>query len=149
MKVLFLKHVVNVWKPWEIKEVKPGYASNMLFPKGLAIELTPEIEKQHTEKLKKDEIHKRELIENRHQLVETLNGKTLQFILNTSTNGKVYGWIGEKDIMTKIKKEFKIELAKKHVEMPHGHIKKIGNSTLFIHLGKDSIAKMNIVVSGG
>ena len=42
MRVLFLKHVINVGKPWEIKEVKPGYAANMLFPQLLALELTQE-----------------------------------------------------------------------------------------------------------
>ena len=57
MRVLFLKHVINVGKPWEIKEVKPGYAANMLFPQWLAIELTPEAEKKHKEKIKKDEKH--------------------------------------------------------------------------------------------
>jgi len=44
----------------------------MLFPKGLAIELTPAAEKQYKNKLKKEEAHKRELIENRHNLVEIL-----------------------------------------------------------------------------
>jgi ribosomal protein L9 len=45
----------------------------MLFPKGLAIELTPEAEKKHKEKLKKEQKHKMELIENRHKISEELN----------------------------------------------------------------------------
>jgi ribosomal protein L9 len=55
----------------------------MLFPKGLAVELTPEAEKKHNDKLKKEDAHKRELIENRHNISEILNHKKLEFILKT------------------------------------------------------------------
>jgi ribosomal protein L9 len=146
MKVLFLKHVVNVWKEWEIKEVKPGYAANMLFPKWYAIELTPEAEKQHKAKLKREEAHKREMIENRHNLSEILNQKRLEFTLKTWANHKVYWGIWEKDIIAEIKKKFKIELSKKHIEMPDGHIKKLWENQIFIKLGKDAMAKMFVVI---
>ncbi|MCD5385135.1 50S ribosomal protein L9 [Candidatus Gracilibacteria bacterium] len=147
MKVLFLKHVVNVGKEGEIKDVKPGYAVNMLFPKGYAIELTPETEKRHKEKLKRQEAHKREMIENRHHLVEQLNNKKLEFTLKTGANHKVYGAVGEKDIISEIKKKFKIELSKKHIDLPSGHIKKLGENQIFIKLGKDAMAKMFVVIN--
>lgn len=147
MKVLFLKHVINVWKPWEIKEVKPGYAANMLFPKGYAIELTPQAEKQHKEKLKREQKHKTNLIENRHNISEELNWKTLQFYLKTGSNSKVYGWIWEKDIIDSIKKKFKIDLTKKHVDLPDGHVKKLWEHQIFIKLWKDAIAKLNVTVN--
>jgi len=146
MKVLFLKHVVNVGKEWEIKEVKPGYAANMLFPKWYAIELTPAAEKQHKAKLKKEETHKREMIENRHNLSEILNHQKLEFTLKTWANHKVYGWIWEKDIIAEIKKRYKIELTKKYIEMPEGHIKKLWESQIFIKLWKDAMAKVFIVI---
>ena len=98
MKVLFLKHVVNVWKAWEIKEVKAGYASNMLIPQGLAVELTPEVEKQYRDKQKKEEKHRQMLIEDRHKIVEQITWKSLEFTLKTWTNNKVYWWIWEKEI---------------------------------------------------
>jgi large subunit ribosomal protein L9 len=146
MKVLFLKHVINVWKEWEIKEVKPWYAANMLFPKWYAIELTPAAEKQHKEKLKKQEAHKREMIENRHNLSEILNHKRLEFTLKTWANHKVYWGIWEKDIITEINKKYKIELSKKHIEMPEWHIKKLWESQVYIKLGKDAMAKVFIVI---
>ncbi len=146
MKVLFLKHVVNVWKPWEIKEVKPWYAANMLLPKWLAIELTPEAEKQHKQKLQKEERHKRELIENRHKISESLNWQKFEFIMRTWNNHKVYGGIWEKDIIREVKKKFKIELSKKHIDMPDGHVKKIGENQIFIKLWKDAMAKVFIII---
>ena len=147
MKVLFLKHVLNVWKEGDIKEVKPGYAANMLFPKGLAVELTPAAEKKHKDKLKREETHKRELIENRHNLSEILNWVKLEFTLKTWANHKVYWWIWEKDIIVEIKKKHKIELSKKHIEMPDGHIKKLWESQVYIKLGKDAMAKVFIIIN--
>jgi len=147
MKVLFLKHLINVGKEWEIKEVKPGYASNMLIPQWLAIELTPEAEKKYRDKIKKDEKHRMELIENRHIISESLNHKKLDFVLKTWTNNKVYGWIWEKDIIEYIKKKFKIELTKKHIDMPNGHLKKIWEHIVYIKLWKDAMAKIFININ--
>lgn len=142
MKVLFLKHVVNVGKVGEIKEVKAGYASNMLIPQGLAIEYTAEVERKQKEKQKKDEKNRQLLIEQRHKIVEDLTWKKLDFIAKTWVNHKVYGGIWEKDIIAEIKKKFKIELTKKHIEMPDWHIKKIWESVIFIKLWKDAMAKI-------
>jgi len=146
MKVLFLKHVINVAKEGEIKEVKPGYAQNMLFPKGLAIELTPKAEKEYMEKLKREDAHRRELIENRHNIVEKINWATLKFKLKTGANWKVYWGIWEKDIIRAVKSQFWIELTKKHIDLPGGHIKKLWESQVFIKLGKDAMAKLTALV---
>lgn len=146
MKVLFLKHVVNVAKQGEIKEVKSGYAENMLFPKKLAIRLTPQAEKEYKEKLKKEEKHRRDLLENRHNIVEKLTWKKIYFTLKTWANNKVYGWIWEKDIISEIKKKFKIELTKKHIDMPDGHIKKLWEKDIYIKVWKDAMAKITVVV---
>ena len=146
MKVLFLEHVINVWKKWEIKEVKAWYASNMLFPKKLAIELTPEQEKKHKMELNKEDRHRRELIENRHNLSDILNGKKLTFSVKTWPNGKVFGGIWEKDIIEEVKKNFKIELSKKHINLPDGHIKKMWENQVFVKLWKDAMAKMTVNV---
>jgi ribosomal protein L9 len=41
---------------------------------------------------------------------------------------------------------FKLDLTKKHIDLPKGHIKKLGQSEIFIKLGKDAMAKMFIIV---
>ena len=142
MRVLFLKHVVNVGKPWEIKEVKAWYASNMLIPQGLAIEYTAEVEKQQKQKKKIEENNRQMLIEDRHKIIEQLTNQKFDFVAKTWVNQKVYGWIWEKDIIAIIKKKFKIELTKKHIEMPDWHIKKIWESIVYVKLWKDAMAKI-------
>ena len=146
MKVLFLKHVINVWKEGDIKEVKPWYAQNFLFPKWLAIELTQAEEKKHKDKLKKEDSRRRQLIENRHEIAEKLNGIKLDFSLRASWWSKVFWAIWEKDILREIKNKFQIDLSKKHVDMPSGHIKKLWEEFVFIKLWKDASAKVIIDV---
>ena len=146
MKVIFLQNVLHVAKAWDIKEVKPGYAQNMLFPKKLATELTPEVEKSMKNKQKKDDAHRRELLENRHNIAEGLTWKKLVFKLRTWVNWKVYGWIWEKDIISEVKKKFKIELTKKHIDMPDGHLKKLWENIIYIKVWKDAMAKVAVFI---
>ncbi len=147
MKVLFLKNVVNVWKKWDIKEVKPWYAANMLIPKGLAVELTPQKEKELKQKQKKDEKNRAEMIENRFNLAKTLNMQKLEFSLKASDSGKVYWWVWEKDIIREVKKKYKINISKKHIDMPDWHIKKLWESIVYIKFWKDAMSKVFIILN--
>ena len=57
MKVIFLQDVKGTAKKDEVKNVSDGYARNMLFPKKLAIEATPE-NINHLKGKKSSEEHK-------------------------------------------------------------------------------------------
>jgi hypothetical protein len=45
--------------------------------------LTPEQEKKHRDSLNREDKHRRELIENRYNLSDVLNGKKIVFSLKT------------------------------------------------------------------
>jgi ribosomal protein L9 len=45
----------------------------MLFPKKYAVELTPAVEKKYKDSLKKEDAHRRELLENRHNITDLLD----------------------------------------------------------------------------
>ncbi len=147
MKVLFKKHVINVGKVWEIKEVKPWYAQNFLFPNGSAVEYTAQVAKSMKTSQRKEEAHRIELIANRHEIVEKLNGQTLDFELKTWGNDKVYGGIWEKDILLQLKKKFKVDLTKKHIDLMDGHLKKLWEHDVYVKVWKDAMAKMKAVIS--
>lgn len=146
MKVIFLEHVLHVWKKWEIKEVASAYASNFLIPKNLAKKVTPEMEKNFQNKQRKAESQRREILGDSHAIAEKLNGEKLVFHLGSSPSGKVFWGIGEKDIIEAVHKKFHVQLTKKHIEFANGHIKTLWEHFVYIKLSKDAIAKVLISV---
>lgn len=146
MKVVFLQLVPNVGHIWDIKEISDSYARNFLIPKGLAKKLDEKEEEKLKQEEKKKEENRRNLVENRHKIIETLNLKQLHFKVKIAENWKMFGWIWEHDIIDKIFKDFKIKLEKKHIDMPDWHIKKIWKKDIFIKLSSDSMAKITIIV---
>lgn len=147
MKVIFLKHVINVAKEGEVKEVSSWYATNFLFPKNLAKPFTEELKKRLKDKEKKLEKNRVELIKNKHKIIDALNWKKISFALKTWVNNKVYWWIWEKDIIAAIKKEFKINLERKHIYMSSWHIKKIWEEFVYVKLSKDIMAKITVIIT--
>jgi len=146
MKVIFLQHVLHVAKEWEIKEVSDGYALNFLFPKKLAKKMTEQIQNKLDNSEKKTESQRRELLGNKYSIVKNLEGKELIFKHKASPSGKLLGSIAQKDIVEYIHKKFHIQLSKKHIELPGGNIKKLGEDFVYIKLWKDASAKMIISV---
>lgn len=145
MKVLFLELVANVWHKWEIKEVSDSYARNFLIPKWLVKRLTPAEEKAYLASQKKQEDKRRENLENKHKILDDLRGKQIVFQAQTLENGKMFWWVKEADILSRIKKDFGVELERKNIQMPNGHIKKISQSDVFVKIG-ENMAKLTIII---
>lgn len=146
MKVLLLENVTNIWKKWDIKEVKPWYAWNFLFPKKLAVELTPAEEKKLKNQKKKEENHRLELLENRHSIIDKINWASIDFKVKVSNSWKVFWGIWEHDIISILKDKYDVDLSRKHIDMMDWHIKKIWKKDVFIKLWHDAIAKISINV---
>lgn len=146
MKVIFLKNVLHVAKQWEVKEVKDGYATNFLFPKWLAKEYSHDIEKKISEQKQKKENQRRDIVEHRNEIFEQMNGKTISFELPKSEGGKIFWSIGEKDVIEKLKQQFKLHFWKSDIEMPDGHIKKSGTHTIFVKIWGGTMVKIIIEI---
>ena len=146
MKVIFLEHVINVWKKWEVKEVKSWYAANFLFPKWLAKEFTETDAKNAEKKAQKTEENRINLLANKWEIAKELSKKTLSFHMPHAASGKIHGSLKEKDIVAEIKKQLKIELTKKNIRFENGHIKQIWNHSVYVDFGDKVTAKLNITI---
>ena len=146
MRVIFLEHVINVGKKGEIKEVKSWYAANFLFPKKLAKEFTQADEKKLADKENKIEENRVNLLANKSDIAKELSKKTFSFHMPHAASGKIHGSLKEKHIVEEIKKQFKIQLTKKNIRFENGHIKQIGDHTIYVDFGDKVSAKVNITI---
>lgn len=146
VSVQLLERIANVGKEGEIIEVSHAYARNFLIAKSLARIATPELIKREVEKKKKAQNNKSHLVEARHEIAEKLHNTTLTFELAGSKD-KIFGGLGEHEIILAIKKKYNVELEKKHILLPEGHkLKQIGVTDIKIHLGSDVNIKMHIEI---
>lgn len=145
MKVIFTQDVAGTARKNDVKEVSVGYASNFLLPKGLAKIATSKAIKD-AEALKANAVAKKEELKaNAKEIGAKLNGLKLVFKAKVGENGHLYGAIAEKDIMEKVEKEAKVELAKKNVKMAK-HIKELGDYEVEIKISESVSVKIKVTV---
>lgn len=144
LRILMLQRVANIGKQWEIIEVSHTQAKNYLIPKWLARLVT---KKEEEDLLKNKEIKEkntRENVYNRHKIAEILHWKEISIEVRWSGD-KIFWWVGELDIISKIEKDFEIKLEKKNILLPEWHhIKKTWNYDIKLNLWSDVFARINL-----
>lgn len=146
MKVIFLEHVVNVWKVWEIKEVNDSYARNFLIPKKLVRQFTKNDEKMLENKKKSEEKNRQIKIEKKHDIWEELNWKIFKLSLNKDSSWKIFWSVSEKEIIELLKKQLKLDFTKKDIIMNDWHLKKEWKYDIFVKIWDWETAKIIIEV---
>lgn len=145
MKVILTKDVEKIGSFGEVLIVKDGYAKNFLIPSGIAIMATPGNLKQ-IDLVKKSRVKvEAKSIKEANEIAEQLNGLKLIFKVKSSSEGKMYGSITNKDIADKILSFKKIEVDRKKIEL-EDTIKEIGNYDINIKLYKDEKCTVNVVI---
>ena len=98
MKVILLQDVQGSGKAGDIVKVSDGYGRNMLIPRGLALEATPQNLKQHEKKKEAQEKKFREDKAKAQEMAEKLLKEGIEIKTKAGANGKVFGSITSKDI---------------------------------------------------
>lgn len=98
MKVFLRKNIEGVGFANEIVKVTEGYARNFLFPRDLAVEITPQNESSYKGKIKTIENRKEAIATETSMLAEKI--KSLKVTLNRKMHddGKLYGAVSPADI---------------------------------------------------
>jgi large subunit ribosomal protein L9 len=131
----------------DIIEVATAQARNFLIPKKMAREVTPERLKQIAEKEKRAKDQARERLEKAFEIQKELDGQTLEFTLK-GVGTKVFGGLDEHAIATKVNEKYGILFEKNDIKLPNKtHIKKAGTHLVYVHITKDTMAKIIIEVS--
>lgn len=117
MKVIFLKDVKGKGKKGEVKEVSTGYANNYLLKNKLAEEATP----GNMKKLKAKQAKVAEQEKEEKQEAENLKTKLAELTVavkaKAGEDGRLFGSITSKQIAEVLKKEHKIEVDRRKIEL--------------------------------
>ena len=147
MKVILKADIKGVGKKDEVINASDGYARNFLFPKNLAVEANAENMSKLKAKQDSNAYKKSQEKEEAQRIAEKLSKILLKVPVKVGENGKIFGGVSAKEISDLLKKEYKIEVDKKKIELKET-IKTLGVRTVTIKLYEGVIGNLKIDVIG-
>jgi large subunit ribosomal protein L9 len=146
MELILLQKVTNLGGLGDKVNVKPGYGRNFLVPQGKAVPATAanlaefearraEYEAKATAQLGDAEARKAKL-----------EGATVTIYANASSEGKLYGSVGPREIADALTK-LGMPVGKAEVVMGEGAIRNVGETEVIVHLHADVETSVKVVVA--
>jgi large subunit ribosomal protein L9 len=144
-EVILIENVPGLGAEADVVKVKAGYARNFLFPRHMALEVSPTaLKKINQLKAKRAEREARELNES-EELARKINKLKATLTLATGETGKAFGSITASDIAAKIKEELGVEIDRHSIQLERP-IKSTGDHEVEIKLAHEVTAKLNLTV---
>lgn len=145
MKVILLKDIKGLGKSGDLVNAKTGYARNFLLPKGDALEATP----GNLERWKKDQeaLSQKEETEHKEalELKEKLESVSVTLEGKAGEGGRLFGSITSKDIGDALKKQHKIVVDRRKIELKD-NIKSLGVTEVNVRVYAEITAKLKVDV---
>lgn len=136
MEIILLQDVNKLGQKDDIVNVKDGYGTNYLIPKGYAVAATTSAKKMHAENLRqrahKEEKIKATALETASKLAEI----TLTVGAKTSSSGKIFGSVNTIQIAESLK-EKGFDIDRKSITLPEDQIKEVGKYKAQIKLHRE------------
>ncbi len=144
INVLLKQDIRNLGRAGEHAKVKPGYARNYLFPKGLAIALGAKGEQhlKHLQFVADAKAKKAKTL--RQSQAEKLSGQELHFKRAATKEGKLFGSVGVKDVL-KALDALGFALDKKQLSITEP-LKQAGEHELRVRWDKEAESVVRIVI---
>lgn len=147
MKVILLKDVKELGKKGDLVEAKDGYARNFLLPRKLAEEATGSNLKEFKEKEKSKKIQAKQELEQAKELAKQIEQTKVVIKTKAGENGRLFGSITTKDVAEVLKKEHKIEVDRRKMEIDGGNIKDMGTTQAEVRVYPSVVARFKIQVT--
>jgi ribosomal protein L9 len=145
MKIILIDNVKGTGKKDEVKEVKDGYGSFLIKNKKAVLYSTKSNEVLNTQ-IKDRNDKEEQLILECTNIKNKLEKDTLEFLVKTGNDGKVFGSISSKQISEELKKKG-YNIDKKLIDREN--LNTLGSHTVIINLHKKVVAHLNVVLKAG
>jgi len=146
MQLILLQKVTNLGGLGDKVDVKPGYGRNYLIPTGKAVPANATNIATFEAKRAEYEAKANATLAAAEVRKATLEGASVTISANASTEGKLFGSVGTRDIAEAFTKAgFKLE--KSEVVMGEGAIRRTGEFDVVVHLHADVEIKVKVIVA--
>ena len=146
MKLILLQKVVNLGGLGDKVDVKPGYGRNFLVPFGKAVPATAANVAAFEAKRAEYEAKADSILAAAQARLADLEGASVTITANASTEGKLFGSVGTRDIAEAFTAAGH-KLEKSEVVMGEGPIRRTGEFEVTVHLHADVETKVKVVVA--
>ena len=144
MELILLQKVTNLGSLGDKVSVKPGYGRNFLVPQGKAVPATAANLAEFEAKRAEYEAKAKAGLEDAQARQAKLEGASVTLKANASTEGKLYGSVGPRDIAEAFTAGLPLE--KSEVILGEGPLRHTGEFDVLVHLHADVEATVKVVV---
>lgn len=145
MELILLQKVTNLGVLGDKVNVKPGYGRNYLVPQGKAVPATAANVAEFEAKRAEYEAKAKAGLEDAQARQAKLEGASVTLKANASTEGKLYGSVGPRDIAEAFTAAG-LPLEKSEVILGEGPLRHTGEFDVLVHLHADVEATVKVVV---
>ena len=146
MQLILLQRVTNLGNLGDKVTVKPGYGRNFLVPQGKAVPATAANLAEFEAKRAEYEAKAQAITDQAQARLAKLEGASVTIYANASTEGKLYGSVGPRDIAEALTKAG-TPVNKSEVVMGEGAFRNIGEFEVVVHLHADVETPVKVVVA--
>ena len=146
MQLILLQKVANLGGLGDQVDVKPGYGRNFLIPTGKAVPANAANIATFEAKRAEYEAKANATLAAAEARKAALEGATVTINANASTEGKLFGSVGARDIAEAFTKAGH-KLEKAEVIMGEGAIRRTGEFDVVVHLHADVEVKVKVIVA--
>jgi large subunit ribosomal protein L9 len=147
MEIILMQKVANLGNIGDKVKVKAGYGRNFLLPQGKATLATPEnVAKFEARRAEFEKAANEELASAKSRAAK-LEGFKLSLTAKAGGEGKLFGSVGNSDIVEALKKAGHT-LERSEVRLPNGPIRQAGEHVVQLHLHTDVNVDLPVVIIG-
>ncbi|MEZ5437969.1 MAG: 50S ribosomal protein L9 [Lysobacteraceae bacterium] len=145
MELILLQKVANLGNLGDKVTVRAGYGRNFLLPTGRAVPATASNLAEFEARRAEYEAKAKAVMDGAEGRKARLEGQSVTIAANASTEGKLYGSIGPREIAEAFTAAGH-ELNKSEVIMGEGPIRHVGEHEVLIHLHADVELTVQVIV---
>ena len=146
MELILLQKVTNLGGLGDKVNVKPGYGRNYLVPQGKAVPATAANLAEFEARRAEYEAKAQAQLGDAEARKARLEGASVTIYANASSEGKLYGSVGPREIAEALTK-LGMPVEKSEVVMGEGAIRNVGETEVVVHLHADVETPVKVIVA--